>query len=475
MEESIERGHDALSSGMERLMRENGISRRLYVSDPEKKDGKELDLGIMDLELYQKLCRAYRLMSLAGRKPQEIMCEESEFLFGSPMTCKAFTEEEYNAIKDHPNIVRDNDKEYCFVWLEFGSYRELSMAAKIDTNNGEVHPLPFIAMKSGYIIPEIDEMKPFLSHPERVVNIDNIFRPVYIPEEIVPEKKPAVPIADDDDEEWADDPGFLSDDTFGSFNINDYTFGEFADVDDDWDDDDEDDVDWYSGEDDDDDDDEGEWCEDIDDDDDDDDDDEGEWCEDIDDDDDDDEGEWCEDIDDEDDDDDDDEDDEDEGEWCEDIDDDEDEWDFDDTVKVGLEHGEKYTPPADAEDISKQKMLFLIRHEGQKVKDHGFVITKRKLVKPAEMMSVRFDSAEGEIKTPLRREQLFSLKGFEGFIPEIVVGENMFILDNELAVKEHSRIVTAHSSDLAPDGGIMHTVKTEDTVYKFIELPKTAV
>ena len=424
MEESIERGHDALSSGMERLMRENGISRRLYVSDPEKKDGKELDLGIMDLELYQKLCRAYRLMSLAGRKPQEIMCEESEFLFGSPMTCKAFTEEEYNAIKDHPNIVRDNDKEYCFVWLEFGSYRELSMAAKIDTNNGEVHPLPFIAMKSGYIIPEIDEMKPFLSHPERVVNIDNIFRPVYIPEEIVPEKKPAVPIADDDDEEWADDPGFLSDDTFGSFNINDYTFGEFADVDDDWDDDDEDDVDWYSGEDDDDD---------------------------------------------------DDEDDEDEGEWCEDIDDDEDEWDFDDTVKVGLEHGEKYTPPADAEDISKQKMLFLIRHEGQKVKDHGFVITKRKLVKPAEMMSVRFDSAEGEIKTPLRREQLFSLKGFEGFIPEIVVGENMFILDNELAVKEHSRIVTAHSSDLAPDGGIMHTVKTEDTVYKFIELPKTAV
>ena len=413
MEESIERGHDALSSGMERLMRENGISRRLYVPDPEKKDGKELDLGIMDLELYQKLCRAYRLMSLAGRKPQEIMCEESEFLFGSPMTCKAFTEEEYNAIKDHPNIVRDNDKEYCFVWLEFGSYRELSMAAKIDTNNGEVHPLPFIAMKSGYIIPEIDEMKPFLSHPERVVNIDNIFRPVYIPEEIVPEKKPAVPIADDDDEEWADDPGFLSDDTFGSFNINDYTFGEFADVDDDWDDDDEDDVDWYSGEDDDDDDDEGEWCEDIDDD--------------------------------------------------------------DDTVKVGLEHGEKYTPPADAEDISKQKLLFLIRHEGQKVKDHGFVITKRKLVKPAEMMSVRFDSAEGEIKTPLRREQLFSLKGFEGFIPEIVVGENMFILDNELAVKEHSRIVIAHSSDLAPDGGIMHTVKTEDTVYKFMELPKTAV
>ena len=419
MEESIERGHDALSSGMERLMGENGISRRLYVPDPEKKDGKELDLGIMDLELYQKLCRAYRLMSLAGRKPQEIMCEESEFLFGCPMTCRTFTEEEYNAIKDHPNIVRDNDKEYCFVWLEFGSYRELSMAAKIDTNNGEVHPLPFIAMKSGYIIPELDEMKPFLSHPERVVNIDNIFRPVYIPEEIVPEKKPAVPIADDDDEEWADDPGFLSDDTFGSFNINDYTFGEFADVDDDWDDDDEDDVDWYSGEDDD--------------------------------------------------------DDDDEGEWCEDIDDDEDEWDFDDTVKVGLEHGEKYTPPADAEDISKQKMLFLIRHEGQKVKDHGFVITKRKLVKPAEMMSVRFDSAEGEIKTPLRREQLFSLKGFEGFIPEIVVGENMFILDNELAVKEHSRIVIAHSSDLAPDGGVMHTVKTEDTVYKFMELPKTAV
>lgn len=165
----------------------------------------ELDLGkgFTDLEMYHDLMRSARLLSLAGRKPQEFMSEEADFLFGCPFRYESFTDDEIDAVRFDPNVEAVDDRTFYYIWIIFGAFDEVKMAAKVDSERGTVHPLPFIPVQSEYDHFYHSKDRKFLTGPERNILIDRIFYPILIPDEVVTKSK--------NEEESCDD---YEDDTF---------------------------------------------------------------------------------------------------------------------------------------------------------------------------------------------------------------------------------------------------------------------
>ena len=253
---------------LDRLMHENKHYRiicenQLRACDPNN-EIPELDLakGFTDFEMYHNLMRSVRLLSLVGRKPQEFMNEEAEFLFGCPFRFESFSDDEIDSILSDQDLEAIDDESFYYVWIIFGAYDEVKMAVKVNSESGTVHPLPFIPIQSEFSDQIRD--KKFLTYFERNILIDRIFYPINIPDEINSDDT----LEYDDEEEWVEDI-------------------------------DEDDEEWFEETDEDD----EEWVEDIDEDD-------EEWFEETDEDD----EEWVEDID------------EDDEEWFEETDEDDEEW-----------------------------------------------------------------------------------------------------------------------------------------------------
>ena len=165
----------------------------------------ELNLGkgFTDFEMYHDLMRSVRLLSLVGRKPQEFMSEEADFLFGCPFKYESFTEDEIDTICCDPNVEAVDDRTYYYIWIIFGAFDEVKMAAKVDSERGTVHPLPFIPVRSEYENFYNSKDRKFLTSPERNILIDRIFHPILIPDEVITKSE--------DKEESCDD---YEDDTF---------------------------------------------------------------------------------------------------------------------------------------------------------------------------------------------------------------------------------------------------------------------
>ena len=169
---------------------------QLKAADPDD-ETPELDLGkgFTDLEMYHDLMRSARLLSLVGRKPQEFMSEEADFLFGCPLRYEIFTDDEIDAIRFDPNVEAADDRTYYYIWIIFGAFDEVKMAAKVDSERGTVHPLPFIPVQSEYEHFYHSKDRKFLTSSERNILIDRIFYPILIPDEIVTKSKDEEKIA----------------------------------------------------------------------------------------------------------------------------------------------------------------------------------------------------------------------------------------------------------------------------------------
>ena len=182
-------------NGLDKMICEEQISRILSEGDCNE---FELDIGggNVDLELYHKISRSIRLLSLAGLKPQKFMSDEADFLSGCPMRYEEFSDDDIDAISFDPNVEAIDDRTFYYVWIYIGEFDEIKMAAKVDSERGTVHPLPFIPVKSRYDVNDRTADKP-LTAEERKTMIDRIFYASLIPDEIT----------DDNDEysEWTED------------------------------------------------------------------------------------------------------------------------------------------------------------------------------------------------------------------------------------------------------------------------------
>lgn len=177
---------------------------QLKAADPDDETPElELRKGFTDLEMYHDLMRSARLLSLVGRKPQEFMSEEADFLFGCPFRYESFTDDEIDAVRFDPNVEAVDDRTFYYIWIIFGAFDEVKMAAKVDSERGTVHPLPFIPVQSEYEHFYHSKDRKFLTSSERNILIDRIFYPILIPDEVVIKSK---------DEEGSGDD--YEDDTF---------------------------------------------------------------------------------------------------------------------------------------------------------------------------------------------------------------------------------------------------------------------
>lgn len=179
---------------------------QLKATDPDD-ETPDLDLGkgFTDLEMYHDLMRSARLLSLAGRKPQEFMSEEADFLFGCPFRYESFTDDEIDTIRFDPNAEAADDRTYYYIWIIFGAFDEVKMAAKVDSERGTVHPLPFIPVQSEYEHFYHSKDRKFLTSPERNILIDRIFYPILIPDEVITGSKDEGKTCDDNEDdtfEW---------------------------------------------------------------------------------------------------------------------------------------------------------------------------------------------------------------------------------------------------------------------------------
>ena len=261
----IKRHNEDLAFAAEKLMADNGLDY-LICGEPDVTEGDrnefELDIseGYVDPELYSRIARSIRLLSLAGQKPQKFMHDESDFLFGCPIRYNEFSDDDIDAIRFDPNVEAIDDRTFYYVWLYIGEFEEIKMAAKIDSEIGTVHPLPYIPVKSKYDINNHANNRP-LTAIERKTMIDRIFYASLIPDEIT----------DDNDKysEWSEDIEDDEEDEVEWIYPDDEDEDEEGEWTEDIDDDEEEDIEWIYP-DDEDEDEEGEWTEDIDDDDDDD-------------------------------------------------------------------------------------------------------------------------------------------------------------------------------------------------------------
>ena len=131
------------------------------------------------------------------------MSEEADFLFGCPFRYESFTDDEIDAVRFDPNVEAVDDRTFYYIWIIFGAFDEVKMAAKVDSERGTVHPLPFIPVQSEYEHFYHSKDRKFLTSSERNILIDRIFYPILIPDEVVTKSK---------DEEGSGDD--YEDDTF---------------------------------------------------------------------------------------------------------------------------------------------------------------------------------------------------------------------------------------------------------------------
>lgn len=165
----------------------------------------QIDEGYVDFDLYHKLMRAARLLALARKKPQEIMPDEADFLSGCPMKYESFSDDDIAGISFDPNVEAVDDRTFYYIWLTIGDFEEITMGAKVDSERGTVHPLPFIPIKSKYDVNDYTNDKP-LTEGERKTMIDRIFYTSLIPDEIIEGNNGEISWLDEDDEdnEWWD-------------------------------------------------------------------------------------------------------------------------------------------------------------------------------------------------------------------------------------------------------------------------------
>ena len=203
------------------LLREKAICEAIYGNYSKYADtddeAPELDLkeGNVSIELYHDLCRAARLLSLVGRKPQEFMEEASEFLFGCPYRWEDFTDDEINVIRFDPNTEAIDNRMFYYGWMHFGAFGEIRMAVKVDSEKGTVHPLPFIPVQSDYEHFPHSSERTLLSYTEIAHIIDGIFSHCIIPDEVKSDDcddfdfsdlcSDTFDDADDWEEEWVED------------------------------------------------------------------------------------------------------------------------------------------------------------------------------------------------------------------------------------------------------------------------------
>ena len=258
----IKRHNEDLAFAAEKLIADNGLDY-LICGEPNvnEEDGNEFEFdigkGYVDPELYHKIARSIRLLSLAGQKPQKFMHDESDFLFGCPMRYEDFSDDDIDAIRFDPNVEAIDDRTFYYVWIYIGEFDEIKMAAKIDSERGTVHPLPFIPVKSEYDINNHANNRP-LTAIERKTMIDRMFYASLIPDEITDDNDkyselsenieddeedevewiyPDEEYEDDDgedDDEWSDEFEETDEEDDGSFEWDEIDLDDFkaADTDD---------------------------------------------------------------------------------------------------------------------------------------------------------------------------------------------------------------------------------------------------
>ena len=198
----IKRHNEDLAFSAEKLMADNGLDY-LICGEPNvnEEDCNEFEFdigkGYVDPELYHKISRSIRLLSLAGQKPQEFMAEEADFLFGCPMRYEDFSDDDIDAIRFDPNVEAVDERTFYYVWIYFGEFDEIKMAAKVDSERGTVHPLPFIPVKSDYDL-NGHANEGILTADERRILIDRMFYASLIPDEITDD-------VNEDEIEWTED------------------------------------------------------------------------------------------------------------------------------------------------------------------------------------------------------------------------------------------------------------------------------
>ena len=261
----LKKKNEDLAVAVEDCMTENNLDRiiceeqfrRMESGEDPVEFEPDIRGGSADLELYHKIARSTRLLSLAGQKPQEFMAEEADFLFGCPMRYEDFSDDDIDAIRFDPNVEAVDERTFYYVWIYFGEFDEIKMAAKVDSDRGTVHPLPFIPVKSDYDL-NGHANEGILTADERRILIDRMFYASLIPDEITDD-------VNEEEIEWTED---IEDD---EEDEAEWIYPDDEEEEDEWtediDDDEEDEDEWIypddEGE-------EDEWTEDIDEDDDDD-------------------------------------------------------------------------------------------------------------------------------------------------------------------------------------------------------------
>ena len=173
------------------------------------------------------------------------------------MRYEDFSDDDIDAIRFDPNVEAVDERTFYYVWIYFGEFDEIKMAAKVDSDRGTVHPLPFIPVKSDYDL-NGHANEGILTADERRILIDRMFYASLIPDEITDD-------VNEEEIEWTED---IEDD---EEDEDEWIYPDDEEEEDEWtediDDDEEDEDEWIypddEGE-------EDEWTEDIDEDDDDD-------------------------------------------------------------------------------------------------------------------------------------------------------------------------------------------------------------
>ena len=235
----LRKENEDLVFAIEKLMADNGLDTMICEEQFRRMESEEdpieceLDIGggNADMTLYHRISRSARLLSLSGQKPQEFMAEEADFLFGCPMRYEDFSDDDIDAIRFDPHVEATDDRTFYYIWIYFGEFDEIKMAAKVDSERGTAHPLPFIPVKSQYDV-NSHANEGILTAEERRILIDRIFYASLIPDEITDDEEEeeiewTEDVEDDEDDEWS---GFDEEETVPDEGEED---GEWSDSDED--------------------------------------------------------------------------------------------------------------------------------------------------------------------------------------------------------------------------------------------------
>ena len=259
----LRKENEDLVFAIEKLMADNNLDTMICEEQFRRMESEEdpieceLDIGggNADMTLYHRISRSARLLSLSGQKPQEFMAEEADFLFGCPMRYEDFSDDDIDAIRFDPHVEATDDRTFYYIWIYFGEFDEIKMAAKVDSERGTAHPLPFIPVKSQYDV-NGHANEGILTAEERRILIDRIFYASLIPDEITDDEEEeeiewTEDVEDDEDDEWSGfdeeetvpDDEEEEDDEWSDFDEEETVPDDEEEDDDEWSDSDEDEID----------------------------------------------------------------------------------------------------------------------------------------------------------------------------------------------------------------------------------------